>query len=194
MKEDLEKVEEMKAAMFGGAMSTLKNALISITNSPGPSTSTADQTGIAFGTDTGKITVQTQSSRADFGKINKGRRVDHALQESPLESINEYLFSVGSHSCYWSSEDCMLLIVKEIYDLDGTADLTVQQVQQVQAVEKKQDYAAAAWMPPSAAAVLNDRNIEIARSFLSTNMPKSMSFFSGISKYAANIPKLNKNN
>ena len=36
------------------------------------------------------------------GKLNSdGRRVDFVLQESPLESINDYLFALTSHSCYW---------------------------------------------------------------------------------------------
>ncbi len=160
-------------------MNSLKNALSSITNSP--STSTAAQNSIALGNTETKA-LETRYSRTDLGRINKGRRVDYALQESPIESINEYLFSVGSHSCYWTSEDTMLLIAKEIYDLDCTADLSVQQEQRAQSVEKKNELG---WIPPSAAAVLNDRNLETAKAFLNTKMPTSLSFLSGLSKYAS---------
>lgn len=34
-------------------------------------------------------------------QLNQGRRVDHVLQEKPIESLNEYLFAFGSHLCYW---------------------------------------------------------------------------------------------
>ena len=36
-----------------------------------------------------------------MGKINGGRRIDYVLQESPIESFNEYLFALASHACYW---------------------------------------------------------------------------------------------
>ncbi len=39
--------------------------------------------------------------KCDLGQINKGRRIDYVLQESPLESFNEYLFALHSHACYW---------------------------------------------------------------------------------------------
>ena len=35
------------------------------------------------------------------GMLNRGERVDYVLQESPLEIVNEYLFSLSSHLCYW---------------------------------------------------------------------------------------------
>ncbi|KAF4521134.1 hypothetical protein B566_EDAN011951 [Ephemera danica] len=54
-----------------------------------------------------------------MGKLNSGRRVDYVLQEAPLESFNEYLFALGSHVCYWESEDTMLLMLREIYSMLG---------------------------------------------------------------------------
>lgn len=36
-----------------------------------------------------------------LGKINGGRRIDHVLQEAPMEYFNEYLFALSSHVCYW---------------------------------------------------------------------------------------------
>ncbi|CAG9790560.1 unnamed protein product [Diatraea saccharalis] len=63
-----------------------------------------------------------------LGNLNGGRRIDYVLQETPLEMINEYLFAMSSHVCYWESEDTMLLILREIYDSLGVApDSTVPQ-------------------------------------------------------------------
>ncbi|CAL7945667.1 unnamed protein product [Xylocopa violacea] len=53
------------------------------------------------------------------GKLNGGRRIDYVLQEAPFEYINEYIFALTSHVCYWESEDTMLLILKEIYSSAG---------------------------------------------------------------------------
>lgn len=40
---------------------------------------------------------------ADFkvGMLNGGRRIDYVLQEAPFEYINEYIFALTSHVCYW---------------------------------------------------------------------------------------------
>ncbi|XP_057340972.1 phospholipase DDHD2 isoform X1 [Microplitis mediator] len=54
-----------------------------------------------------------------MGKLNGGRRIDYVLQEAPFEYINEYIFALTSHVCYWESEDTMLLILKEIYGTNG---------------------------------------------------------------------------
>ncbi|XP_072759240.1 uncharacterized protein [Anoplolepis gracilipes] len=54
-----------------------------------------------------------------IGKLNCGRRIDYVLQEAPFEYINEYIFALTSHICYWESEDTMLLILKEIYGSRG---------------------------------------------------------------------------
>lgn len=35
------------------------------------------------------------------GKLNGGRRIDYVLQEAPFEYINEYIFALTSHICYW---------------------------------------------------------------------------------------------
>lgn len=36
-----------------------------------------------------------------IGQLNKGRRIDYVLQEKPIEKLNEYLFALSSHLCYW---------------------------------------------------------------------------------------------
>ena len=36
-----------------------------------------------------------------IGELNQGRRVDYVLQEKPIEKLNEYLFALSSHLCYW---------------------------------------------------------------------------------------------
>ncbi|XP_063545121.1 uncharacterized protein LOC134753247 isoform X2 [Cydia strobilella] len=63
-----------------------------------------------------------------LGRLNNGRRIDYVLQEAPFEMINEYIFAMSSHVCYWESEDVMLLILREIYDSMGIQpDVTVPQ-------------------------------------------------------------------
>ncbi|CAG0889001.1 unnamed protein product [Cyprideis torosa] len=52
-------------------------------------------------------------------RLNNGRRVDHVLQETPLESFNEYLFALSAHVCYWDSEDTLLFMMKEMYALNS---------------------------------------------------------------------------
>ncbi|XP_043664464.1 SEC23-interacting protein-like isoform X2 [Vespula pensylvanica] len=54
-----------------------------------------------------------------MGNLNGGRRIDYVLQEAPFEYINEYIFALTSHVCYWESEDTMLMILKEIYGSMG---------------------------------------------------------------------------
>lgn len=52
-------------------------------------------------------TVSEQQSTDDggadlkVGKLNGGRRIDYVLQEAPFEYINEYIFALTSHVCYW---------------------------------------------------------------------------------------------
>jgi hypothetical protein len=41
------------------------------------------------------------------------------LQHRPIEIINEYVFSFISHVSYWCCKDTMLLIMKEILEIDG---------------------------------------------------------------------------
>lgn len=36
-----------------------------------------------------------------IGNLNGGRRIDYVLQEAPFEYINEYIFAMTSHVCYW---------------------------------------------------------------------------------------------
>lgn len=47
------------------------------------------------------ITGSTGLAPINAGKLNGGKRIDYVLQEAPLESINEYFFSVSSHLMYW---------------------------------------------------------------------------------------------
>lgn len=54
-----------------------------------------------------------------LGRLNGGRRIDYVLQEKPIESFNEYIFALVSHACYWESEDTVLLMLTELYALQG---------------------------------------------------------------------------
>uniref|UniRef100_A0A671QWU2 Phospholipase DDHD2-like n=1 Tax=Sinocyclocheilus anshuiensis TaxID=1608454 RepID=A0A671QWU2_9TELE len=58
---------------------------------------------------------QEESNFTKVGTLNRGRRIDFVLQETPIESFNEYLFAIQSHLCYWESEDTALLVLREIY-------------------------------------------------------------------------------
>lgn len=63
--------------------------------------------------------VEQQHTDLSLGRLNSGRRIDYVLQEAPFEFINEYIFALSSHVCYWESEDTMLMILKEIYGSMG---------------------------------------------------------------------------
>lgn len=43
----------------------------------------------------------TPGEAVEVGRLNGGQRIDYVLQEKPIESLNEYLFALGSHVCYW---------------------------------------------------------------------------------------------
>ncbi|XP_043106501.1 phospholipase DDHD2 [Puntigrus tetrazona] len=58
---------------------------------------------------------QDERSFTKVGMLNRGRRIDFVLQETPIESFNEYLFAIQSHLCYWESEDTVLMVLREIY-------------------------------------------------------------------------------
>ncbi|KNC79904.1 hypothetical protein SARC_07723 [Sphaeroforma arctica JP610] len=45
--------------------------------------------------------------------INKGQRVDYALQCGLLESMNEYMFAITSHLVYWENLDTAALLLKD---------------------------------------------------------------------------------
>ncbi|XP_014485037.1 PREDICTED: uncharacterized protein LOC106749771 isoform X2 [Dinoponera quadriceps] len=70
-----------------------------------------------------------------IGKLNGGRRIDYVLQEAPFEYINEYIFALTSHICYWESEDTMLLILKEMYGSMGI-QTDAQLPQQTMSIER----------------------------------------------------------
>lgn len=66
---------------------------------------------------------ENSQSRIDakrpIGRLNDGERIDFVLQEKPIEYINEYIFALATHACYWQSEDTCLFILKELYKLNG---------------------------------------------------------------------------
>lgn len=48
------------------------------------------------------ITVDTVDvPEVKIGRLNQGNRIDYVLQEKPIEKLNEYLFALSSHLCYW---------------------------------------------------------------------------------------------
>ena len=122
-------------------------------------------------------------TKVDMGKLNKGRRIDFVLQEAPYESFNDYVFALASHACYWESEDTMLLIAKEIYDLDhGMVDsntelhLTEEQKQQ------------SSWLTNAAASTISS-NVQKTFSYFNIGMPSSLT--SALSATLANSININ---
>ena len=43
----------------------------------------------------------TKERSLNFGRLNGGERLDYVLQEKPFEILNEYIFALSSHTCYW---------------------------------------------------------------------------------------------
>src|SRR5699024_8612217 len=62
---------------------------------------------------------QALIAQINFGRLNSGRRLDYVLQERPIEIINDYLFAIAAHGCYWLSEDTALLVLRELYNNRG---------------------------------------------------------------------------
>jgi len=98
-------------------------------------------------------------SQCNFGRINKGKRIDYVLQESPFESFNDYLFALASHACYWESEDTLLLIVKQLYGCEDMADANVD----LSLSESQQQ--ATSWLT------------QVATQAISSNVQKTFSYF-----------------
>ena len=49
------------------------------------------------------------------GRLNGGQRIDYVLQEKPIESLNEYLFALSSHVCYWWVMSFPLLLYARVW-------------------------------------------------------------------------------
>lgn len=58
-------------------------------------------------------------AKSPIGLLNDGSRVDHVLQEKPIEYVfNEYVFAFSSHASYWQNEDSAIMMLNEIYKVD----------------------------------------------------------------------------
>ncbi|XP_022665117.1 phospholipase DDHD2-like isoform X4 [Varroa destructor] len=117
VKESLKKVSTEVKQKFVDAVSALSSSLHrrdSVSTEQQPSNNSRGVQGSAI-----EGTSNSTESAVDGWALNQGRRVDHVLQEGPLESFNEYLSVLFSHACYWESEDTLLLMVKEHYALKG---------------------------------------------------------------------------
>ena len=69
-------------------------------------------------------TNKSSLRHCDCGVLNGGKRIDHMLQESEVETANEYVFALGAHSAYWAAKDFAMFIAKELVlaDMDSTFD------------------------------------------------------------------------
>lgn len=45
--------------------------------------------------------LEVHTEEVPIGQLNQGGRIDFVLQEKPIEKLNEYLFALSSHLCYW---------------------------------------------------------------------------------------------
>lgn len=69
-----------------------------------------------------------ENATGHVSQLNKGRRVDYVLQKAPFQILNDYIFALHSHVCYWESEDTILLMLKEMYSSMGvTSDIQIPQ-------------------------------------------------------------------
>jgi hypothetical protein len=49
----------------------------------------------------GDVEERREEESITIGCLNRGQRFDFVLQEKPIEILNEYLFALSSHVCYW---------------------------------------------------------------------------------------------
>ena len=49
----------------------------------------------------GDVEERREMESIAMGRLNQGQRFDFVLQEKPIEILNEYLFALSSHVCYW---------------------------------------------------------------------------------------------
>eukprot|EP00039_Didymoeca_costata_P005515 m.82136 g.82136 ORF g.82136 m.82136 type:complete len:843 (+) comp12855_c0_seq1:26-2554(+) len=54
--------------------------------------------------------------------LNAGGRVDHVLQEDPLEILTEKFMSLKTHNSYWTSRDVLLFMLNSMYGLRATEE------------------------------------------------------------------------
>ena len=59
----------------------------------------------------GSVDEYASDLHVPIGKLNGGNRIDHVLQEKPIEKLNEYLFALSSHLCYWYDSILLLSII-----------------------------------------------------------------------------------
>lgn len=49
----------------------------------------------------GDVEKKHEVDSVKMGCLNRGQRLDFVLQEKPIEILNDYLFALSSHVCYW---------------------------------------------------------------------------------------------
>jgi aspartate-semialdehyde dehydrogenase len=78
-----------------------------------------------FGASKNQDITEIQMQEETTGKkkrkdMDELKRLDYVLTESVIEKANQYIASVTSHSCYWTSKDVALFILKQIKLYSGT--------------------------------------------------------------------------
>ncbi|GFT47589.1 SEC23-interacting protein [Nephila pilipes] len=106
------------------------------------------------------IDNQAEASSEDIkiGLLNGGRRIDHVLQEKPIEALNDYVFALTSHATYWDSEDTVLMILREIYAMQGIF-ISTQQIENRPSIPNKETFDRSASMDSIALMGIPDKTI-----------------------------------
>ncbi|KAB0804686.1 hypothetical protein PPYR_01656 [Photinus pyralis] len=124
---EMEKLKPAVLPHYGSRRSRIKNALVKVTASAkqtvtscllflrttGLSTATSSHSHIHILDDL-TSRYENLETKGELGMLNKGRRIDYALQGSDVEFLNEYVCGITSHACYWDSDDVILYILEEL--------------------------------------------------------------------------------
>ncbi|PRD21240.1 UNVERIFIED_CONTAM: Ddhd2 [Trichonephila clavipes] len=112
------------------------------------------------------ITFIADASSADIkiGLLNGGRRIDYVLQEKPIEALNDYVFALTSHATYWDSEDTVLMILREIYAMQGIF-ISSQQIENKPPIQHLESFDRSASLDSIALMGVTDKTVTSQKNF-----------------------------
>ncbi|GFS36044.1 SEC23-interacting protein [Trichonephila inaurata madagascariensis] len=112
------------------------------------------------------IDNQADASSADIkiGLLNGGRRIDYVLQEKPIEALNDYVFALTSHATYWDSEDTVLMILREIYAMQGIF-ISSQQIENKPPIQHLESFDRSASLDSIALMGVTDKTVTSQKNF-----------------------------
>ncbi|CAL1267847.1 unnamed protein product, partial [Larinioides sclopetarius] len=112
-------------------------------------------------------TVESQEASSEdikIGLLNGGKRIDYVLQEKPIEALNDYVFALTSHATYWDSEDTVLMILREIYAMQGIF-ISTQQMEQRASIQQKESFDGSASFESVALMGVPESNVNVQKGF-----------------------------